>query len=214
MLKTFIIILTVTLLSCTNSGNSTNTSTVDTKKTVSKETSPAIDTFATKELSFNKDNEQGWGADIRLSFTHSRPADKGIIYKVNSSYKNKIIGFEITVPNPGLSKLTIKSVGANSNNFIHVLSKLYKQKLDTTLHFTDLITADCMNMGDYIDSLNKQADANYVSTKSQYKLFFQGKNEDDYAELYLNVNEKEHWIELEEKDEEYRPILIKLLTHK
>jgi len=214
MLKTFIIILTVTLLGCTNSDNSTNTFTDNTKKDATKEASPAMDTFAIKELFFNKDNEQSWGADIRLSFTEKRPTDKGIIYKVNSLYKNKIIGFEITVPEPGLSKLTIKSTGANSNNFIYALSKLYQQKPDTTLHFTDLITADCMNMGDYIDSLNKQANGNYVSIKSQYKLFFQGKNEDDYAELYLNVNDKEHWIELEEKDEEYRPILIKLLTHK
>ncbi|MCW3110486.1 MAG: hypothetical protein JWQ09_4992 [Segetibacter sp.] len=82
------------------------------------------------------------------------------------------------------------------------------------MQFTDFISADCVNMGDYIDSLDKQANSNYVSTKSQYKLFFHGRNEGDYAELYLNINATEHWIELEEKDEEYRQILIKLLTHK
>jgi len=214
MLKFFVTLLTATLVSCNNTENSTPSITVDSAQLQKKETVPLSDTFSLKELSFNKENEQGWGADIQLSFTESTQTENGVVYKVNSTYKNKTIGFEVTIPNPGFSKLTIKSLGTNSDNFIHVLSKLYKQKIDTTLHFVDFIIADCANMGEYIDSLRKVGSSNYVSAKSQYKLFFQGKNEDDYAELFLNVNEKEHLIELEEKDEEYRPILIKLLTHK
>ena len=85
--------------------------------------------------------------------------------------------------------------------------------MDTASKFVDFITIDCMNMGDYVDSLNKQSDGNYVTT-AQYKLFFQGKDEDDYAELFLDVNETNHLIELKEKDEEYRPAIIKLLTRK
>ena len=206
MPKIYIVGLTVILFSCNN--------TVGTKPNERKSLISIKETFPAKELLIDKGNEQGSGANIRLSFTESSPRDIGVLYKINSTYKNKVIGFEILVPNPGLSKLIIKSTGVSSDNFIHVFSKLYKQQIDTSAKLTDIITVDCMNMGDYIDSLNKQSDGNYTSTKSQYKLFFQGKEENDYAELYLDVNEKEHWIELGEKDEEYRPILIKLLTYK
>lgn len=151
------------------------------------------------------------GGDVRLSFTERTTSGKAIIYKVNSTYEGKNIGFELIVPTHGLVKLSMKSDGTSSDNFIHVLQKLYKLKVDTTSKFVLSISADCINMGDYIDSLNKQTDGNYIST-AENKLFFQGEKEDDYAELYLNINESEHWIELKEKDEEYRPIIIRLLT--
>ena len=46
---------------------------------------------------------------------------------------------------------------------------------------------------------------------NQYKLFFEGKVDIDYAELYLNVNPTDNWIEIREKDEEYRPIVLRFL---
>ncbi len=52
MLKAFVIILTFTLLSCTNSANSTNTETVDSKEIVKKETLLISDTFAISGLIF------------------------------------------------------------------------------------------------------------------------------------------------------------------
>jgi hypothetical protein len=47
-----------------------------------------------------------------------------------------------------------------------------------------------------------------------YGVWIQGKdeNENDYAELYLNINSAENWIELREKDEEYRPAVLQFLT--
>jgi len=213
MLRIYTIASILLLYSCANTNNSPNESAQATE-TKSKDTLSSKETFPVRELLVIKSEEQGWGADIRLSYTESFPSDKGITYKVKSLYKNKLIGFEITVPNPGFAKLAMKTIGTYSDNFIHTLSKLYNQKNDTTLKFTDFIVADCVNMGDYIDSLNKQSNNNYVSPKSQYKLFLKGKDEDDYAELFFNINKTEHWIELEEKDEEYRPIIVKLLTRK
>ena len=201
MLKTFNVIFLLTLFGC--SSNQTKTDKVSADTT-------AILKFPVKPL-FIESEDESMGADIRLSFTESSSTDKAVVYKVNSTYDNKNIGFEISVPTHGLAKLSIKSDGVNSDNFIHVLQKLYKLKVDTTLKFVDIISADCMNMGDYVDSLNKQSNGSYISV-AENKLFFQGKSEDDYAELYLNINEAEHWIEIKEKDEEYRPIIIKLLT--
>ncbi|MBK7292200.1 MAG: hypothetical protein IPI78_19380 [Chitinophagaceae bacterium] len=46
------------------------------------------------------------------------------------------------------------------------------------------------------------------------KAFFEAENPDDNAELYININEAEHWIEIKEKDEGYRKQVIKGLTTK
>jgi len=48
----------------------------------------------------------------------------------------------------------------------------------------------------------------------EMKLFFETQDPDDYAELYVNINDKEHWLELREKDEGFRKQVIKFLTAK
>jgi hypothetical protein len=211
--RIFLIILITTLSSCSDTNNSAIPTTLDTNLSSKQKTSPTEDTFPIKQLSYGQADE-GWGGDIRLSFTQVLINENATIYKVNSTYEKDTVGFEIAVPNGGFSKLKIRSSGSISNNFIRALSTVYKQKIDTTLRFADAVTADCVNMGNYIDSLSKEANSNYNSTESQYKLFFQGKKEDDYAELYLNINPTEHWIELAEKDEEYRAVIIRILTQK
>ena len=165
MMRILVIFLIATLGSCANADNSATNNALDTNSTSKKVTSASKDTFSPKELSFGQ-NDEGWGGDIRLSFTQSTATNNGTIYKVSSTYKNDTVGFEITVPNPGFSKLIIRSTGSSSNHFLRVLSKVYKLKIDTTLRFADLVTADCMNMGDYIDRLNREANSNYVSTGS------------------------------------------------
>jgi len=201
MQKTSFTILLLTILSCSTNQNKAETNDVDADSR----------NFPIRPLIIESEDE-GWGGDIKLSYTKTLTTDNTVSYEVNSTYKSKEIGFEVSVPK-GSGKLTIKRMGLGSDNFLHVLADIYKQKMDTASKFVDFITIDCMNMGDYVDSLNKQSDGNYVTT-AQYKLFFQGKDEDDYAELFLDVNETNHLIELKEKDEEYRPAIIKLLTRK
>ena len=41
---------------------------------------------------------------------------------------------------------------------------------------------------------------------------YKSENPDDNAELYININEKGHWIEIREKDEGYRKPVLKALT--
>ena len=201
MQKTSFSVLLLTILSCSTNQNKAETNNGDADSR----------NFPIRPLIIESEDE-GWGGDIKLSYTKSLTTDNTVSYEVNSTYKSKEIGFEVSVPK-GSGKLTIKRMGLASDNFLHLLADIYKQKTDTASKFVDFITIDCMNMGDYVDSLNKQSDGNYVTT-AQYKLFFQGKNEDDYAELFLDVNETNHLIELKEKDEEYRPAIIKLLTRK
>jgi hypothetical protein len=101
MLKTITIISILTLLAC--SSNQTRTDGVSTDK------DSALN-FPVRPLLI-EGKDEGWGADIRLSFTEKLTNDTSVVYKVNSTYDNKNIGFEISVPKKGLAKLSSKGMG-------------------------------------------------------------------------------------------------------
>jgi hypothetical protein len=160
--------------------------------------------------------EEGWGADLRLSIVNKSENDSAEIYTVVSSYEGKELGFLLTMKKTKEGKkgfgngITLKSTGVTSDNLLRTLSKLYKQKEDTSLKFVSSVTVNYANLNELAKELGGQKEEAYV-VASEYKLFFEGKAGEDYAELFLNINENEHWVELMEKDEEYRPSIIKFL---
>jgi hypothetical protein len=172
----------------------------------------------TKELEIDPSKE-GWGGDIRLSLVSMAETDTSKLYTAMSTYHDKKLGLLISFPkpkagNPGfVNELTFKSIGPESDYLIQVLEKLYKQKPSLNLKFTNSIAMTYVDLGDYGKSLGAQDGGGY-ETYNQYKLFYEGEEEEDYAELYLNINASERWIELKEKDEEYRPTIIKVLAKK
>src|ERR1700716_1869334 len=93
MTRTFITILTLTFLSCNNSSNSKSNIAADTKQIEKK------DTFPVKELFVDKGDEEGWGADIRLSITEISKTDSSVTYFANSLYDETNVGLKITIPN-------------------------------------------------------------------------------------------------------------------
>ena len=200
----------MTILSCNNSDNSKTTSTSD-KKQVEKK-----DTFPEKELFVDNGDEEGWGADIRLSIISISESDTAKLFTAISTYEGKRLGLLVSVPkkkegDKGFgSGITLKSIGVESDNLLIVLSKLYKQKVDTTLKFTSSVSVTYVNLDEFAKRLGAE-DGGQYKTENQYKLFYEGEKEGDYAEIYLNINRTEHWIELKEKDEEYRPVIIKFL---
>ena len=214
MTKFFIAILTVTFLSCNNSDNS-NTKKINDTNQVEKK-----DTFPIKELFVDKGDEEGWGADIRLSITEISKTDTSITYFANSLYNTKNVGLKITIPtaSPKNEKelaqiMTLQSSGSISDNFVQTLSKLYKEKVDTILHFVTSKRLAFIDLNEFAKAQLGQEPAN-KSTAKEMKAFFEAENPDDNAELYININEVEHWIEIKEKDEGYRKQVIKGLTTK
>jgi len=204
----------VTFLSCNNSDNSKSNTTADTKQIVTK------DTFPVKELFVDKGDEEGWGADIRLSITEILKTDTSVTYFANSLYDKENVGLEITIPtaSPKSEKelaqvLTLQSSGNISDNFVQTLSKLYKEKMDTTLHFVASKRIAFIDLNEFAKAKLGQELANKTAAK-EMKVFFEAENPDDNAELYININEAEHWIEIKEKDEGYRKQVIKGLTTK
>lgn len=194
--------LTVFLFSCNSSDKTQNTS--------------SNETFPVKELMIDNGEEEGWGADIRLSIVSIRETDTSKLYTAISTYQGTKLGLLVSIPRrkegeKGFGNgISLKSIGIESDNLLQTLAKLYKQKADSSLKFTTSITVTYVNLDEFAKSLGA-TDRDEYKTQNQYKLFYEGSSEEDYAELYLNISPSEHWIELREKDEEYRPVLIKFL---
>ena len=207
MQKTTILIALLGLFSCTNN----QTSPEDNQ---SKMTAPSV--YSVKPLQIDNGDEEGWGADIRLSIVSREENDTAKTYKVVSTYEGKEVGLSIIIPKAkegakGFGHgLSLKSIGTPSDNLLSTLSKLYKQRADTVLQFTPVISVNYVNLKEFAKSLTGQEGEPYT-VANEYKLFFEDETGNDYAELYLNVNPQENWVELREKDEEYRPIVIKFL---
>lgn len=211
MLKNALFYLAIFFVSCNNSTEST---------TVTKtETAPEPQTFPVKELIIDNGEEEGWGADIRLSVVSSTQTDSSNEYTALSTYQGKKIGLQISIKNlkeganGSANGFTLKRTGEESDLLLQTLSKLYKQKPDTSLKFINTLSTTYVNLHEFAKTLGAKDGGGYMAP-AEYKLFFEGEGDDDYAELYINVNPDEHWLEIREKDEEYRPAVIKFLKMK
>ncbi len=204
MQKIAIIYFLTTILSC--SYKQTNT---DNNKAAALSTTAQ----AVQPLIIDNGEEEGWGADIRLSIVTKSENDTVTIYKAISSYNGEELGLLAFVPkrkdgSKGFGQgISFKSIGTQSDYLLRTLSQLYKQTVDTAATFTKDINVSYVNLKEYAKAVSGQ-EGQYTAA-NEYKLFFEGDHDEDYAELYLNINPTNNWIELREKDKEYRPILIR-----
>lgn len=204
MQKITIICFIATLFGCSN-----NQTQIDSSKSWNSTTTK----YAVQPLKIG-DEDEGWGADIRLSIVEKSENDTAKIYKAVSLYNAKELGLIVSVPKrkegaKGFGQgISLKSIGTSSDYLLQTLSKLYKQPLDPTAAFVNDINVTYVNLKEFAKSVAGQ-EGQYTAA-NQYKLFFEGKDE-EYAEVFLNVNSEENWIELAEKDEEYRPDLLRFL---
>src|SRR4051812_6371304 len=94
MVKPLTVILTALLFSCISNNNSKK----ETGVRADLVQSSNKDTFPAKELFVDKGDEEGWGADIRLSITEISKTDTSITYFANSVYGKENIGLKIIIP--------------------------------------------------------------------------------------------------------------------
>lgn len=204
MLKNLLIVLTVVITSCDQPNKTTGVAVQNKEK------------FPIKELQIENSRDEGWGADIKMSIVSIAETDTSKLYTVQSTYEGKSLGLLVSIPkqktesNGFGSGIVLKSIGNESDNFLMTLAKLYKQKTDSVLKFTKAVTLTFVDLDVFAKDLGAKEGGEY-KTENQYKLFYESKDGENNAELYLNVNTQEHWIEFKEKDEEYRPVVIKFL---
>jgi hypothetical protein len=168
-----------------------------------------------KPLVIFNDKEDGWGGDIRLSIVGMSENDTAQIYKAVSLYKGIPLGLLIFVPkrktgDQGFGNgISLKSLGKESNNLLYELAKLYKQNVAIDVKFGESVSASFVDLKKFAKSVVGKVGEGDPNTM-EYKLFIETK--DDEAELFLNINPVDNWIELREKDLDYRTVVIKALT--
>jgi hypothetical protein len=160
------------------------------------------------------DKDDCLGGDVRLSIINSSENDTSRIYKIISKYQNSDVGLLIviskaTTDNKGFGKyIILKSIGNSSDGFLKMLEVLYHQRVNSNSKFVASIPASYVNLKEFARSVaDKSSDSDDID---EYKLFFE--NKQDEGELFLNVNDKDHWVEFREKDQEYRPVIISMFS--
>jgi hypothetical protein len=179
-----------------------------------------FDNVILEDITSRIDKEEGW-SDVYLKITSEIKTDISHVYVVKGLFCNKIVGIQIEISSKiqagivngqldskvGFARNAVqfKSIGQESDEFIKAISNIYKQT--TEKGFTkQTVSSTAFSLNEIPVKLDKK---NYY----KLKLFFEENNEELYSELFLNINTKEHEIELHEKDVDYRSNLIKLLTN-
>ena len=173
------------------------------------------------ELTSNQDAEEGWN-DLIFAITEKEKLDNGFWnLTCKAKYENQIVGIKINIAdeipagivngeinNKGFSSKSVEfiSIGKESDKLIEVISKLYGQTKISEFTSEKLIFN--------VFPLNQEI-AILENGRFKFKLFFDDNNERNlYSEIYLNPDLKNGTIELNEKDEDYRANIVKLLSGK
>jgi hypothetical protein len=159
--------------------------------------------------------EDGHPPGIRLGIERTIDTDTTTAYKLISSYEGKPIGLIVVIPRQDNRKKTaslglFKSLGAPSDFFLQVLAGQYKQHINSSAKFVDSVPFDCINLSDVYQGKTDSAKQETHVIAAEYKLFFDSDSKDGDAEMFMNINPDRQWVELAEKDEDYRPHLIRL----
>ena len=173
------------------------------------------------ELTSNQDAEEGW-QDLIFTITEKKKMNNGFwSLTCKAKFKNQIVGLKINIAdgisegivngeinNKGFSSKSVEflSIGKESDKLIEIISKLYEQPKKSKFTSEKLIFN--------VFSLNRET-AILENGHFKFKLFFDDNNEKNlYSEIYVNPDLKNGTIELNEKDEEYRSNIVKLLSEK
>jgi hypothetical protein len=165
--------------------------------------------------------EEGW-KDLIFTITEKEKLKNGFwSLTCKAKYKNEVVGLKVNIKdgipagivNNEMEKTSftkkgveILSIGKESNNLIKAISELYEQP--KKLKFTS------KKLSLTLFPLNQEK-AVLENGEFKFKLFFDENNEQNlYSEIFLNPNLKNGTLELNEKDEEYRMNIVKLLSEK
>ncbi|MGS2765135.1 hypothetical protein [Sinomicrobium sp. M5D2P9] len=173
------------------------------------------------ELTSNQDAEEGW-QDLIFTITEKEKLDNGFWGLIcKAKYENQVVGLKINIVDgipAGIvneeidntsfvaNGVEIHSIGKESDKLIEVISKLYGQPKKTKFTEEKLTFT--------VFPLNKEKGI-LENGRFHFKLFFDENDEPNlYAEIFLNPDLKNGTVALNEKDEEYRLNIVKLLSEK
>jgi hypothetical protein len=175
---------------------------------------PAI--ALTRSPEITSASEEGFHDLILYIQEHKRPADGTQTLRSSGTHEGRQLGLEVilgaTWKTGSLGKdvplatyrgtVTYRSTGPESDAFLQVLDELYGTKLTPKAMATETRFTAISLGGDPRD-LGKES--------VKIKLFFESSGQDDYAELYTNIELAAHKLEIREKDESYRSAVVRAL---
>jgi len=166
-------------------------------------------------------NNEDYFFDVNMSIVDYTVAGDDYEIIVMSDYNGKNCGLKFHIktgikagvyknqgrlnPAEGIMQdaVRISTLGEESDNFVQLLSRLYGYPTQTKFT-TSTIRSTAF-------SLNEE-DLLFQPQVYKFKLFFQGVEEEMYAELFLVLDLIHNRIELNEKDESYRKCIINFFT--
>jgi len=156
--------------------------------------------------------DEDWGGNLTLHVEKIETSGRIRNYTICSRYNGVPVGFLLQVP-VDISRfgegVTFKSLGDTSDNFIKMLYNFYQLNTTGSLKFVKSISCKYAGLNDLPYKGNGEK---RLSKVNYLKVFFEGCNETEYGEIFLNIDEPNKTIKLEEKDYEYRPYIAMLLT--
>lgn len=158
------------------------------------------------------ETDKYWGGDFKLHIIETKNEDAFTIYTLRSLDNKTPVGFELQIPKDLKTFGTgviFRSSGIESDNFMNKLYSIYNLVKQENLCFTKSIECKYANLNDIpfkSDGEKRSDHINYI------KVFFEGIDETEFAELFINIDEATGIIEFEEKAYEYRPYIAMFLT--
>ena len=133
---------------------------------------------------------------FRMSYIGKTQTDTSFFYQVLSSYEGRAVGFNLSIPRGHEAVAYFSTRGEVSDDLLRVLQKIYQLPVDSAARFITYAKVSCSNLAD-VNKLVFRSDPDTA----------------EVVEVYLSVNEKEHWIELA-PDSMSRAGLVQYLTQK
>jgi hypothetical protein len=102
------------------------------------------------------------------------------------------------------SEIAIGVVNEESHALLRVLASVYESKIASNSQLRDTINARVVSIGVNPTDID--------SRPTQLKVFFTKPFQEEYGEVYLNLDPLKKTVEWNEKDPEYRGAILKALT--
>lgn len=172
---------------------------------------------ATRDSTLVIKTNDGWH-DFVLKITNTHETGEAVIFTAMATHNSSQVGFAVTLPKGKLTKqgmgkgLILKRTGPESDRLIELMAYLYKVEHPGLLPFRESVSVEYVNL-EVFAAFNSVVALPADLTTGKHKLFFNTDSDGEYAELYLNIDRQQGTIEIAEKDEEYRPLVIAALSH-
>lgn len=157
-------------------------------------------------------------ADAQLRIVEvERTADRSVIVTAAALAGAERVAIQVVIPPKWESSkgqpipialssgtIRIKSVGRDTEAFVRALAKAYGVKVDR-IDFTEVMLAAIMLRGD-------PSPIRMATSPTEFKVFFESKKEEEYAEAFINLNIQPGVVQFGEKDPDYRKAVIGFLS--